>query len=76
MQTDNGREFRNAIINNFCIENNIESLFSPLYLPRANEAVESVHKIIKKYVNDYYYTSDEDDYNIDLLLIKFFGIFI
>ena len=31
--------------------------------------VESVHKIIKKYVNDYYYTSDEDDYNIDLPLL-------
>ena len=69
LQTDNGREFRNAIINNFCIENNIERLFSPPYLPRANGAVESVHKIIKKYVNDYYYTSDEDDYNIDLPLL-------
>lgn len=26
LQTDNGGEFRNAIINNFCIENNIERL--------------------------------------------------
>ena len=31
LQTDNGREFRNAIINNFWIENNIEHLFSPPY---------------------------------------------
>ena len=31
--------------------------------------MESVHKTIKKYVNDYYYTFDEDDYNIDVPLL-------
>ena len=33
IQTDNAYEFRSSIINNFCIENNIERVFSPPYHP-------------------------------------------
>lgn len=69
LQTDNGTEFRNNLINNYCIENNVEHIYSPPYHPRANGTVEAVHKTIQKFVNDYFYISDNKNFNINTALL-------
>ena len=69
LQTDNAFEFRSAIINNFCIENNIQRIFSPPYHPRANGAVEAAHKIVEKYVNDYFYTIPKEEFSLETAIL-------
>ena len=69
LQIDNGLEFRNTIIKNFCIENDIERIFSPPYQPQANGAVEDVHKTIQKFINDYFYTSDGKNFSIEKAIL-------
>ena len=69
LQTDNGLEFKNILITNYCIENNIERLYSPPYHPQANGAVEAAHKIVQKFINDYFYTLSEEEFSIDLAIL-------
>ena len=49
-QCNNGGEFNNRLLKNYCIKNDINLVFSSLYHPQTNGACESVHK---KYVNIY-----------------------
>lgn len=69
LQTYNGLEFRNTIINNFCIENDIERIFSPPYQPQVNGAVKAVHKTIQKFINDYFYTRDGENFYIEKAIL-------
>ena len=64
LQFDNRLEFKNTIINNYCIEHNIERIYSPLYQPQANGYVESVHKIDKNFSNNNFYTYGVDYFSI------------
>lgn len=69
LQTDNGLEFKNMIINNFCIENSIERLYSPPYQPQANGCVESVHKIVQKFINNNFYTYGSENFSIESSIV-------
>ena len=69
LQTDNGLEFKNVLINNFCIDNQIERIFSPPYTPEANGCIESAHKIVQKFVNSYYYTKSKDEFSLEEAII-------
>ena len=76
IQTDKAYEFRSSIINNFCIENNIERVFSPPYHPQANGAVEAAHKIIEKYVNNYFYTLPKKEFSLETVILDALNIII
>ena len=49
-QCDNGTEFSNRLQKNYCIDNNINLVFSSPYHLKSNRAIESVHKEIRKYL--------------------------
>ena len=55
IQTDKAYEYCSSIINNFCIEDNIERVLPPPHHLQANGSVEAAHKISEKYDN-YFYT--------------------
>ena len=48
IQTDNGIEYKNNIINNLLTSNNIEHIFSSPRHPQINGVVEVVHKEVRK----------------------------
>ena len=48
IQTDNGTEYKNNIINNLLTSNNIEHIFSSPRHPQTNGVVEVVHKEVRK----------------------------
>ena len=50
LQVDNGKEFKNAILERFCLENNIKLIHSSPYHPQTNGVCEVVHKEIRKYI--------------------------
>ena len=50
LQTDNGGEFKNNNLENFCNENNIKLIHSSPYHPQTNGTVEATHKEIQKYI--------------------------
>ena len=50
LQTDNGGEFKNNNLENFCNENNIKLIQSYPYHPQTNGTVEATHKEIQKYI--------------------------
>ena len=50
LQTDNGGEFKNNDLENFCEENNIKLIHSSPYHPQTNGSVEATHKEIQKYI--------------------------
>lgn len=69
LHTDNGSEFKNLLIENFCNDNNIIHCYSKPYNPKSAGAVEAAHKQIKKLVFEQFYTSiDEQFYLEDALL--------
>ena len=70
LQTDNGLEFKNVLINNYCIENNIERIFSPPYHPQSNGSIEAAHKTIQKFVYEEFYINKDKDFNLDEALIN------
>lgn len=49
LQTYNGLEYNNSIIDNFCINNNIKHIKSRPRHPQTNGVVEVVHKEIRKF---------------------------
>ena len=54
LQVDNGGEFDNRIIKNYCTDNNIIIVHSSPYHPQTNGACEATHKEIRKYIcNDF-----------------------
>lgn len=48
LQCDNGREFSNYLINNYCHEKEIKIMHSPPKHPQTNRVVELVHQRIIK----------------------------
>ena len=55
LQVDNGGEFDNNILNNYCAEKNIKIIHSSPYHPQTNGVVEVTHKEIQKYIcNEYF----------------------
>jgi len=48
IQSDNGSEYKNAIINNLLTSNNIKQIFSSHRHPQTNGVVEIVHKEVRK----------------------------
>ena len=48
IQTDNGTEYKNNIINNFLISNNIEYIFSSPKHPQTNGVVEVAQEDVRK----------------------------
>ena len=50
LQCDNGGEFKNNFLEQYCAENNIKLIFSSPFHPQTNGAYESVHKEIRKYI--------------------------
>ena len=44
LQTDNGGEYKNHIMEDFCEKNNINHIFSSPYHPQTNGVVEVSHK--------------------------------
>jgi len=54
LQTDNGLEFSNSQLNNYCINNDIKNIHGFPKHPQSQEACESCHKEIKKYIYNKY----------------------
>ena len=50
LQVDNGTEFTNKLLDNYCINNNIKLIHSSPYHPQTNWVCEAVHKEIRKYI--------------------------
>ena len=50
LQTDNGLEFSNSQLNNYCINNDIKNIHGLPKHPQSQGACESCHKEIKKYI--------------------------
>ena len=61
-------EFKSILIDNFCIENNIERIYLPPFHPLANGAVKLAQKIIQKYFNDYFY-SYKEEFSIEMAIL-------
>lgn len=72
LQYDNGGEFKNKIIENYCINNNNNKLILSSYHPQANGARESVHKEIRKNILSQYLNKPKN-FNIEnyCQLLKF-----
>ena len=73
LQTDNGGEFKNNIIENFCNENNIKLIHSSPYHPQTNGSVEATHKEIQKYIC-MEYLKNKKKFNIEDSLFKIIKI--
>ncbi|KAF7689137.1 hypothetical protein CDIK_2843 [Cucumispora dikerogammari] len=48
LNMDNGREFRNALVGEWCIEKEINIRFFESYVHESNERIESVNRIIRE----------------------------
>ena len=67
-QSDNGSEYKNHIISDFCSSYKINHIFSSPYKPSTNGVVEVTHKEIKKHVLlDFLDNEDEFELNGSLL---------
>ena len=64
LQTDNGTEFKNTLLERYCLENNIKLIHSSPYHPQTNGACEVVHKEIMKYIYTEY-LKNKSDFNIE-----------
>ena len=49
-QTDNGTEFKNVELKTFLANEGIKQVFSRVYHPQSNGAIEAVHKDVRKYL--------------------------
>ena len=50
LQSDNGSEYKNELISNFCVENKIKQIFSSPYRPSTNGVVEVAYKEIRRHI--------------------------
>ena len=64
LQTDNGTEFKNTLLERYCLENNIKLIHSSPYHPQTNGVCEVVHKEIRKYIYTEY-LKNKSDFNIE-----------
>ena len=63
LQSDNGSEYKNYIIKNFCIKNNIKKIFSAPCHPETNGVIIISYKEIRKNVIINY---NHNPYNFDI----------
>ena len=63
LQADNGLEFSNNDINNYCINNEIKLIHGRVRHPQSQGACEACHKEIKKYIYNKY-LEDEENFNL------------
>ena len=73
LQTDNGGEFKNNTLQNFCIENDIKLIHSSPYHPQTNGAVEATHKEIQKYIC-MEFMNNKKNFNIEDKLLEIIKI--
>ena len=69
LQTDNGMEYNNNIIENFCNKYNLKHINSRPRHPQTNGVVEVVHKEIRKYVI-LKYSEFSNDFNLKDTLLE------
>jgi hypothetical protein len=69
-QTDNGTEFKNAELKTFLANEGIKQIFSRVYHPQSNGAVEAVHKDVRKYLITEY-NKKKKKFNIEISLEEF-----
>ena len=69
LHTDNGLEFKNTLIENFCNKFNITHIFSKPYNPKSTGCIEATHKQIKKFVYDEFYTNIEEEFFLEDTLL-------
>ena len=72
-KTDNGGEFKNNDLENFCEENNIKLIHSSPYHPQTNGSVEATHKEIQKYIC-MEYLKNQNKFNIEDSLFELIKI--
>ena len=60
---DNGTEFKNKVLQNYCQRNQITLIHSSPYHPQTNGVCEVVHKEIRKYIDTEFFKNKE---NFDL----------
>ena len=63
LQVDNGTEFKNKVLQNYCQRNQTTLIHSSPYHPQTNGVCEVVHKEIRKYIYTEYFKNKE---NFDL----------
>ena len=73
LQTDNGKEFKNEVINNFCLDQDIKLIHSSPYHPQTNGTVEVTHKEIQKYICNEF-ISNKKNFNIEDALFEIIKI--
>ena len=73
LQTDNGGEFKNKQLENFCEKNSIKLIHSSPYHPQTNGAVEVTHKEIQKYIC-FEFLKDKHNFNIQAALYNIIKI--
>ena len=64
LQNDNGSEYKNDIISQFCSEKSIKYIFSSPYEPSTNSIVEVVQKEIRRHVI-LDFLDDEEDFDLN-----------
>ena len=53
----------------FCIENNIERIFSRPYHRQVNRAIKSANRTIEIYVNEYFYKLPKGDFPLEIAIL-------
>ena len=66
LQTDNGSEYKNDIIKEFCETNNISHIFSSPRHPQTNGEIEVAHKETRKYIINSIIEKPDDDIDLKI----------
>ena len=69
LQTDNGTEFKNNLLDTYCNNNEIKLIHSSPYHPKTNGVCEAVHKEIRKYIYNEFIKKD-GEFNIEDALFE------
>ena len=73
LQVDNGGEFDNNLLNNYCAEKNIKIIHSSPYHPQTNGVIEVTHKEIQKYICNEYF-KNQNNFDIEKALFDIIKI--
>ena len=71
--TDNGTEFKNKILTDYCKENRIKFIYGLPYRPHSQGVIERLHRVIKKGLNSYKLKLKKT-YNIDYAIAEILRI--
>ena len=64
LQVDNGTEFKNSLLDNYCKSNNIKLMLFTPYHPQTNSGCEAVNKEIRKYIYNEF-INNKGEFNIE-----------